>query len=427
MLYALGDAIRVVRQIFLPEMSEIFRTFVEEKSGYGMELNMEIREFLQIDFSTGICIEWLLVLGITTATVFHIPGMVSLLFAASFLVLLIMLIQYFGEKGVSYTLIFLCALSIIDVCINAIMSVGTSFSFSFFKKVIMFICTMTFFYAASEVKLKDYCYRFMVNVSALIGVIMIISYFLLGNKATIARGITLGFVNPNFASMWLVHAGLYLIYYAADTKILYRKITAGILCLLCLCLINLTLARSCLVGVAAFLFLMGMRLIDSKWIRSRTLLMLIAIVPLIVVFIYLNVVNEAWFHRTFRFIVSNGKKLNARLDIWQNALSHFYQNIITGDYSGLSSGRGVFQLHNTHIDVLCSYGLVSFCLFIKSYYDVMKKAADNTVDLKQYIALCGFITVLVVGCFEASIVAGSTGLYLLTGGLLFLANRQDEE
>ena len=162
---------------------------------------------------------------------------------------------------------------------------------------------------------------------------------------------------------------------------------------------------------------------------SKPILVGIAVLPLVLALVYLALGNSRWLAETFSFLVREGKKLNARNELWLVALESARRNPILGNYSGVSNGVGFSQLHNTHIDVLCSYGVFPLALFVYALYEIMSKVAKKIHSLSQYVAFCSFVSIIVLGTFEAAIVAGSTGLYFLSGGFLFLTcmEREPEE
>lgn len=89
---------------------------------------------------------------------------------------------------------------------------------------------------------------------------------------------------------------------------------------------------------------------------------------------------------------------------------------------GITIGSHVKIGANTYVDVLASYGVVPFILFIKILYGSVTSTMDRAYSFHKYASLCAFYAVLIMGTFEAAMVAGSMGLNLLTVGLLVLAN-----
>lgn len=383
---------------------------------------MRSKVIIKLNYSTGLFVELLLTLAIALCTVFHISSGVTYCFSLTFVVFVFMVIRYISDSPIPMTLFLLVMISFFNVVLNALFTRSTTIGLDYFKKLIMFFCTMVYLYAAVEYQLDRFCKQILMVLPLVIGTLLIGSYYFFGNTALIAGSPSLGFVNPNFAGMWLLH----VLFYAIYDFFTFRKLLSKIICLLlttfCLVLLYKIYARSCFMGLAAFAAMMGIGLFKKNLKLNKYSIVFIAAAPLMIAFLYLAVERTAWFTNTFLFLVRSGKNLNTRSIIWSSALRDAGQHLLLGNYSGISNGLGMSQLHNTHIDVLCSYGIIPALLFVISLTRIMQRVNERIVDFRQYTALCGFVGVLFIGVFEAALVSGSTGLYLLSGGLLFLTN-----
>lgn len=378
---------------------------------------------IKLNNTTGLTAEFLLVLMIVLCTLFHLGKEVSIAFSMTFFVLVAIVIRFISSHGIPWTMIGLFAVTFFNVSINTLLSKEANISFSYFYKLIMFFCTVVFFYMASEMQVDQAGKRRIQVLPLLMGAAMIISYYVLGNRTMIAHSITLGFVNPNFTGMWLSHVFFYAICDLVNEKKTVQKILIGFLAALCLVLIWKAYARSCFAGIFVFavLLLYGRLLNTNKLPTALTGILLLF--PLLFAASYLYVVHAEWFTDMFHFLVRTGKGLTARDQIWRIAFERFFNNPFLGNYSQISRGTGVSQLHNMHIDVLCSYGIVPLMLFLRLLQSITSNINRNLKTYSQYVAYCAFLSVITIGAFEASIVAGSTGLYLLSGGFLILASK----
>ena len=386
-----------------------------------METLMQTRTGIKLNYATGLYLEYVLALMVVACTVFHINRGVSYAFTATFVVFLLLVYRYISSRQLPAVLFFLVIFSFFNVIVNALLSRQAQIGPAYFRKLIMFCCTVVYFYTATEMKISEKGKNSIVFLALMMGVLMIGSYYLLGNRATIASSITLGFVNPNFAGMWLTHCFFYSTYVIIDAKKWPQKAIGVLVGVACLVLIYLTYARSCFLGIVVFVALLFVGLISGRKKFSKPVMIMIAIMPLVFALVYLSAVNVKWFKETFSFLVRAGKKLDARNKLWILALRSVTANPIFGSYSGISGGVGISQLHNTHIDVLASYGFAPLALFTWSLYELMRKVNQRINSFSQYTALCAFAGVIGIGCLEAGIVAGSTGLYFLSGGFLLLA------
>ena len=118
--------------------------------------------------------------------------------------------------------------------------------------------------------------------------------------------------------------------------------------------------------------------------------------------------------------------LDSRVAIWRNAFEKLNHSPFIGDYSGISDGTGVSQLHNTHVDIAVSYGtciLVLVCVFLcKIFYQSGKVYKEK----QNYIYIWGFACAIMLGVGEAALFAGGMAIYVLAGILLLLSKQEIE-
>ena len=76
---------------------------------------------------------------------------------------------------------------------------------------------------------------------------------------------------------------------------------------------------------------------------------------------------------------------------------------------------------NTHLDVLASYGIVVFILFMSFLRKIGVYTSSVSNSSQNFIALAGFFACIIAGSGEAALVSGGTGIYILIGGLLLFA------
>ena len=381
----------------------------------------------KLNFTFGMCvtIEVIIASAIAILTALGQHTIISLLFALSFIVAFVFVFLKVFEYNRVNVSIVLAVVCVINVTLNGLQENGTM-NFDYYKKVIMFCCFMFLVYYSMRDtdEVNSFLIKCIEIIPVIAGTFLVFSYYYMGNTAVVANGITLGFTNPNFTGMWLQHFFLYGALFVlkafqggSKLRLLYIPVL-----LVIYNLIPETGARSCQVGALAFFAFI---LIKPLMIRSPKLFsLLITIFPLVFAFVYLAVVDKEWFNNMFSFLVSEGKNLRSRVGIWNKGFDYFARNPIFGSYSGVSRGTGQSQLHNTHIDVLCSYGLIPFTIFMKIFYDRFVQSSKNATSLYQTAAFSAFCAVIVTGCFEASLVAGAMGMNLLTVGLLLLAQNE---
>lgn len=383
---------------------------------------------IKFDFSACNRIEACLVALIVLFTVLKNNMLISLCFAMSFVVLLFYVItQHKKINNLWLCSLAIISLSLINVLINGVTSQGATLNFDYFKKVIMFSAFVLMCYFSSMDSVSSDTVRLVLKLPCVEGIILVLSYFFYGNTDVQGGGITLGFSNPNFTGMWLLHISIYsfLLCIRKDINWLLR-IIAVVFLVFEVRLLIMTGARSCMIGIILFAFFCFLgKLGLKKIINNHFTVFLLVSLPIIFVAVYSSLLESEWFVNTFSFMVSSGKGLGSRLGVWNPAIEIFRKNVILGDYAEIERGIGAIrtkQLHNMHLDVLCSYGTAPFILFVMLLYGICIKIGKKADDYFSYCAFCGFLSIIVMGIFEAGVVAGSMGLNLLTTGLILLAN-----
>ncbi len=377
---------------------------------------------LRFDFSECTKIEIILVALIILFTVFGNNTAVSLCFALSFIVLLVYIVKRATIKAFQIYPLLLIAVAVMNVFINGLLSSDANMGFDYFKKVIMFSAFVLMLYFSAEDSVSAQTITIVKKIPVVCALVLVFSFFLFGNTQRYAGGVTLGFSNPNFTGMWLLHLTIYTFLFAIDARKHHiMRIFSSFLLISLIWLMFQTKARSCLIGLVFFVCICLNGKIFGKYVAKKPVFIaLIVAAPILFVIAYRYLLNAQWFQRGFSLFVSAGKSLDSRLAVWNPATESLKRNFIFGDYSGISHGTGVSQLHNTHLDVICSYGIFPFILFIYLINSVCRKVSNCSMTYSNYCALCGFMSVIVMGSFEAAVVSGAMGMNILTVGLMIL-------
>lgn len=358
-----------------------------------------------------------LMLGIVFTILTARPSLSSLLFTGTFLVMLAMLLDFCLCRGrINLIFVVFAVLCTINVTVTT-----WNFSFGYFKKLIMFMCTMIFFYIISAVKVNKATVKIVMIVNLLLAALYPVAYRFLGANVSWSDSLTLNFANPNFAGLYLLQSCLYCILGFFYFKSPVIKVFCVGLEVFLVSLLLATRTRSCQIALACFLLLVVCNLLFFNKIKiGKVMSWILLIAPIIIMVIYLYM-SETGAIRIFAFMEEPGKSLDSRESSWKRFLEIYKDNIFLGKYYEISGGTGQSQLLNTHLDVLVSYGIVPFALFIYllcSFVEKIRKGA-NTVFQKN--ALIAFYATIIMGAFEAALVSGGLGLYLLVGGFLILA------
>lgn len=394
-----------------------------------MELEQIKLNLLRLDYLMGA--------AIVVTQLFHIPALTSLFFYGTFFVSLTLWVCTLMEQVSALDLLAMIISFLAFTCVvtNGIFS-NAAFSFEYMKKYIMFCCSIIFFAAVMKTKIDEYTEYFLGWLFWCVGGILCVMYVAQNAQMHILNGqytnyLTFRFTNPNMTALFLVCMSLFLVVVGVGKKRIVTKLLFFLMAGVEFIFLYQTLSRNALLAVGVFLvFLLVLFLLQKKdriIVIPQGILALCAVFPMIFAELYLQVVYNPTIMRALSFIVEEGKKLDSRVRIWKEAFGHFRNSPLLGAYYQISNGTGMSQLHNTHIDILTSYGIIVFLLTCIFLWQLMVVVQKNNSHYMQVVALVGFIAALFLGLGEAALFSGGLGIYLYVGIFLVMANRQEKK
>ena len=314
------------------------------------------------------------------------------------------------------------------VAVNAL-ATGTLVSFSYIKKLVIFWSAVLLLGAAAEYRPDRTDIRFVFRWNALLACFLIGMYCLQREQMYRINGIvtiylTFRFTNPNLTAVFLAAICMIeLIHGAAAGRKLEKclhLVLAGILAYF----VFETRARNARLLLGFFLLVYGLVSLRPGWKPkvSKGMAALTAVFPLLFAVGYLWFVDAPSVQNLFAFLIGEGKGLDSRLEIWRFALSAFLSSPLTGAYSQISGGTGASQMHNSHLDILASYGLAVFVLVCVLLFRVLRGKQARPGDRIRFLCQMALAALLLSGLGEAMLFSGGMGVYLFAGILLVLAN-----
>jgi len=372
-------------------------------------------------------LELWLVFGICLCMVLQRSDVVSRLFYLTFFVLAFGLaLQLYHKPRLNE--LHILAIGLIVLAFFHVALQADTLSFGYYKKLIMFACTVLMIPFLDAISITKKQVHWILGINLCIALIYPVMYFTRGNPGYLGRYLTFHFSNPNAAAMFLLHSLLYCTIAVYFFKNWLLRLPLLGLTLVLGYFIHLTEARSCYIALAFFAGLVFLNIGLKKNVNISPLFsLLVVLLPLLFALVYMAVVDSGLLEKWFSFLIGEGKKLDSRAAIWTRAINAMKGNPLFGDYYGISGGRGMSQLHNTHLDTLASYGVVPFVMFILLLYKGVARVLPFTTTTLSRMALFAFFAVIVQGTFEAALVSGGTGLYIMTFGFLLLAKYEKYE
>lgn len=323
-------------------------------------------------------------------------------------------------------------LSGLNVLMNGMsLDASDSGSFDYYKKVIMFNMTLIWIVCCTFTFISRATVWVELILVALINIIFIIYYQQGFNIEFGTTLLTLNFTNSNFAGVVMVTTLLYILLPIFGGKDLGLKGFGRIVFLAVLILIAITIfgifiltgCRGAFGTLTLFILLVVIDRIPRLNFRlKKWMIACIVAFPFVFALLYVAYINTLDIDMSFG--MQAGKNNDSRMTIWQPIVSNFFHYVLIGDYSGISYGTGLSQMHNTHLDIFASYGFLPLLLYMLLLYKAIVRVQKNIYCRFQRLSLYAFVSCFVFMTFEACFVAGSMGLYLLVGGFLMLANYQ---
>lgn len=374
-----------------------------------------------------ILLGFVIVLGIVYFTMTDNVAMQSMLISVSFAYVTLLFIGKIVKKTIDRKLLYIVLASIALVFFNVTLS-GPG-GFDYYKKAIMFSALLMWIAVClfSQVSRKT-----VIRIYALNIIIAILYQLFYDQGWVIIDGeiyITLNFSNPNLAGIFVMNTLLYLAIFIIAGRAVFSRFQN---------IVNLCIAISIFIAVFGLLLITGNRssilsigifvvlvlldiFIKKRFWLNKYFCFAVAIIPFLFVFWYVANAGNLDMEVTLG-TSGEGKTNTSRNHVWMPILENFFHFFLIGDYYGISDGTGFAQLHNTHLDVYASYGIVVFALFISFIYKVIRIGFMKSYDLFTRCGVYAFIATMGSSCFEAGLVAGSSGFYLLTGGFLLFTN-----
>lgn len=324
------------------------------------------------------------------------------------------------------------AVAVLSVMINAA-ATTTMPGFSYIKKLIMFAMTLMYLQTCYRLRVERSVIKMlfiMADVLTLYFAFLFVTQptttYLLNGR--LSAYLTFRFSNPNLTALFLSCLYMLELYRLFTPEKVGWKLLHILFALLLATFIVLTQSRNVMLILVMFTAVcVGMILRRKKRLRmGKWLALLIAVFPGVFALLYIAVVNTPWVRETFAFLVDEGKGLDSRLEIWENGLQYLGSFPFLGAYSEISNGTGTFQMHNTHMDIACSYGvpvLIMTCYLLWRYLH-----QDNRIytSKESFTYLLGFVSAVLMGIGEAALFSGGLGVYVLIGSFLLMANQRQE-
>ncbi len=382
---------------------------------------------IRIKYNSLIVLTYILSGLMVAGQFFGVSAITSIAFALSFMTVLLLWCLKIKDLQV----LDLLALLIVVLSFACAFATYTSLSIGYFINWITFAFVFLFFSVCMKVKLDRSTLDKLFKINFIVGMLSAVAYVVRFDQVfyitnTGMKYLCYDFYNPNSAAIFLFCIAItgMLKYFFSDRSSLMKQILyIGLF----FALILQTLSRTALIAMLFFLLIYVIFKRKDRYFLPRGVLfcLIISIIPLLFVLVYKILLNNASSNEALQFLVSEGKELDSRQYVWEYAFRLFRESPIFGSYGQLMSGASFSQMHNSHLNVLVSYGAIVFVLVVIFLFLVMRKITATSQKNHSELAVWAFIVCLILGCGEAILFSGGLSFYLFVGQFLLLSNVSD--
>ena len=218
--------------------------------------------------------------------------------------------------------------------------------------------------------------------------------------------------------MWVL---LYILY--GLVSLIYDKHVILKIYALCTLLINFAFllwseSRNCIISLVLCITLFCLFKHKKDKPFSPAVICIVILFPLIFAVTYLVNIRIIETSDCFDFLVSEGKGIDSRVEIWGSFLNKFFESPIVGCLGDFPRG---LQAHNSHFDILCAFGMPTFCFCCYFLYRVFYKINQQIQSRQQFIMFISFIATTLLGMGEAALYVGAGGFYAASAVFIYLA------
>ncbi len=374
-------------------------------------------------------------LGIILTQVLQLDKLTSILFALTFVIVAFLWLKVSMKKitGLNKLGIAVIVISAYGVLMNAVVT-GTPLSVSYIKKAVIFSFSILFFVCADSITINEENKNMIKKTVPYLSCFLIVMYVLFRDTMFYyykfaSRYLTFHFSNPNLVSIFLICMAIYMFIHTLAEQDKRKKIFYAVLTLVLSWFVVRTRSRTSLlvlilfyVQLAVYYFAPRFKIFCWKIYSAA-----VAVLPLVFSLSYMAVIKSDFINTVFSFLVSIGKGLDSRVKMWTIALNGIKSSPWIGAYSQISNGTGRAQMHNVHLDIWASYGIIPLILMTVFLYMLLRNKVRRIKNIEEMVYFIAFTTVLLTGLGETTIFSGGLGVHFLAGMFLMLEGNRDND
>lgn len=355
---------------------------------------------------------------------FGIHAVTSIAYALSFVAVFgIWCLQLKEFRVLDLVSLIIIALSFISTLITC-----TSFSVNYFTNWLIFSFVFLYFPVCLKIRVNTQTVGSIFKINTVVIVLCCVAYVFRYKDAFYVtfsgvRYLNFDFYNPNCLALFLVCiaiTGILANSFSERFQLCKQILTIGLFAIL----IAQTLSRTVLIAFLCFvaIYLVFKRKQICYLPQGTAFKFIVSAFPLIFAFVYMVTIDILANNDIFSFLISEGKEIDSRQLVWEYAFDLFKKSPFLGSYNELIQSSIAKQVHNSHLNVLASYGFVTFILVVLFLFLVITEAIQNSKKTKMELSSWAFIVCLLLGCGESILFSGGLSFYLLVGQFLLFTN-----
>ena len=322
---------------------------------------------------------------------------------------------------ISQSYLFAIVIGIVSFLFLLLSTTGTneSISFSYLTEYFLFMSTIVFTALAEKITINRKSFNFIFVSNLIISGIYTYTYvkFPQAYSAVSTNALYLNFTNPNLAGMFLFLNILYMILAFIYYKRKLVKIIFLVGAILDFDLLLKTESRNVLLALALFAPLVGIVFMGKIRRFKKWFSFIINITPIVFVSLYLTFINVIIEGGWLDFLVSKGKDLNSRVEVWNTLIEKIEGKWLIGNYAEASGNA-----HNSHMVLLGSFGIIVLIMVIFFTNRVVVNISEKGETKFQAYCMAAYFSVIFMGFGEGSLYSGGLCVYILSGIILIMAN-----
>lgn len=341
-------------------------------------------------------------LGVFVAQMLKMDAIVSMLFACSFVCVVINYLEFISARNrMRLDDIMLLLITLVSVILS-----DWQLGFDYIKPAIIVLCSVLCIDQCAEIETNEKTCNHIRFFLILVCVITNVLYY--GGLRYVYHGstslVSLNLHNPNETAIWLT----FFIVLLCDSALMENRTMIKLLLLACmfslLPILYRTQSRNCLFVV--LFFFVGKLFLTFLKVRKlpKWFIFLITMAPILVYmgYMYIFIPYYDRLSELFSFLASEGKPLTARNTIWSNLEMSRIKHIFLGNYAVYHTE----QLHNSMLTLYSRFGIFFVVIVCRKIYKTLSRMPNAGMQL-------ALSAIWLTGCFETSIFAGVSGMYML--------------